>query len=120
MKAFWRRLVARSPCQFSVRCVLISEISKKDSEVEVNDNESLDKEDEYYYYYSNLTEDYDKATTEEAQKDAVISNLPSVDNNNYMLIINRIKAEIHKEYLELESLKSDDESLSFILLIINI
>lgn len=92
----------------------ISEISKKDVETELDDDTSEDREDEYYYYYSNLKDDYDKASTKEEQKEAVISNLPSVHNNNYMLIINRIKAEIHKEYLELESLKTDDESESFI------
>lgn len=93
---------------------MVSEISRKELEVEFDDNISEDKEDEYYYYYSNLKDDYDKATTKEAQEEAVINNLPSVNNNNYMLIINRIKAEIHREYLELESLKTDDESLSFI------
>lgn len=92
----------------------ISEISKKDEETELDVDVSEDREDEYYYYYSNLKDDYDKASTKEEQKEAIISNLPSIHNNNYMLIINRIKAEIHKEYLELESLKTDDESESFI------
>lgn len=91
----------------------ISEISKS-LEKTVLDNTDDDREAEYYYYYSNLKEDYDKASTKEEQKEAVVSNLPSIHNNNYMLIINRIKAEIHKEYLELDSLKTDDESIEFI------
>ena len=70
--------------------------------------------EEYLYYYTNLLEDLNETKTEEDKKIAIARNLPTIDNKNYVNIINRIKLELLKGIHDLEELKELETDNDFI------
>lgn len=71
-------------------------------------------DEEYLYYYSNMLEDIKNVQNDEERQQIVLDNLPSVDNKNYINIVNRIKLELLKEIYELDLLKQDEDDVEFI------
>lgn len=73
-----------------------------------------DTNEEYLYYYFNLLDDLSTVETEEERQLSILKNLPTIDNKNYLNIVNRIKLELLKEIHELEQLKQSETDIEFI------
>lgn len=71
-------------------------------------------EEEYQYYFENLMQDLKKAKTIFEKQEVVFRNLPSVENKNYVNIVNRIKLELVHEIQELATLKEEETDLDFL------
>lgn len=71
-------------------------------------------EEEYLYYYINLLDDLKKAKTYEEKVNAVMDNLPTTENKQYLNIVNRIKLELLKELHEVKKLLIDETDSEFI------
>ena len=65
------------------------------SVIEETEEELADEE--YLYYYINLLDDLKKAKDHKEIIDAVVENLPTTENKQYLNIVNRIKLEFLKE-----------------------
>lgn len=69
-------------------------------------DEVLDEDMDYLYYYDPIKEVQENITNEDLNQ-VIRENLPSKNNPNYFKIISRIMAEILKEIMDYEEIKSD-------------
>lgn len=82
------------------------------SVVEETEEELADEE--YLYYYINLLDDLKKAKDHKEIIDAVVENLPTTENKQYLNIVNRIKLEFLKESYEIKKLLIEENDPDFI------
>ncbi len=68
--------------------------------------EEQDEDSDYLYYYEPIKEVREDISIEELEQ-IIKENLPSKNNPNYFKIISRMMAEIFKEIMEYEEIKSD-------------
>ena len=68
--------------------------------------EEQDEDSDYLYYYEPIN-DISEDISEEELEHIIKENLPSKNNPNYFKIISRMMAEIFKEIMEYEEIKSD-------------
>ena len=68
--------------------------------------EEQDEDSDYLYYYEPIN-DVSEDISEEELEHIIKENLPSKNNPNYFKIISRMMAEIFKEIMEYEEIKSD-------------
>ena len=81
---------------------------KEKQHFEENDeyDEGLDEDMDYLYYYEPIKEIREDISIDELEK-LIKENLPSKNNTNCFKIISRMMAEILKEIMEYEEIKSD-------------
>ena len=82
---------------------------------EVYDDAVEENDEEYLYYYLNIKEALENVTRFDEMKEALLENLPTINNKNYINIVNRIKLEYIKERFEMEELKKCEDDPNFIL-----
>lgn len=82
------------------------------SVIEETEEELADEE--YLYYYINLLDDLKKAKDHKEIIDAVVENLPTTENKQYLNIVNRIKLEFLKELYGIKSLLIEEDDPEFI------
>ena len=81
-------------------------IEKEDLKEDDEYEEDQDEDSDYLYYYEPIKEVREDISIEEL-KQIIKENLPSKNNPNYFKIISRMMAEILKEIMEYEEIKSD-------------
>ena len=81
-------------------------IEKKNFEEDDEYEEEQDEDSDYLYYYEPIKDVSEDISITELEK-IIKENLPSKNNPNYFKIISRMMAEILKEIMEYEEIKSD-------------
>ena len=81
-------------------------IEKQNFEEDDEYEEEQDEESDYLYYYEPIKDVSEDISITELEK-IIKENLPSKNNPNYFKIISRMMAEILKEIMEYEEIKSD-------------
>lgn len=80
--------------------------TKRNYTLEDEYEEEQDEDSDYLYYYEPIKEVQENITNEDLNQ-VIRENLPSKNNPNYFKIISRIMAEILKEIMDYEEIKSD-------------
>lgn len=80
--------------------------TKRNYTLEDEYEEEQDEDSDYLYYYDPIKEVQENITNEDLNQ-VIRENLPSKNNPNYFKIISRIMAEILKEIMDYEEIKSD-------------
>ena len=80
--------------------------TKRNYTLEDEYEEEQDEDMDYLYYYEPIKEVQENITNEDLNQ-VIRENLPSKNNPNYFKIISRIMAEILKEIMDYEEIKSD-------------
>ena len=81
-------------------------IEKQNFEEDDEYEEEQDEDSDYLYYYEPIKDGSEDISITELEK-IIKENLPSKNNPNYFKIISRMMAEILKEIMEYEEIKSD-------------
>lgn len=81
-------------------------IEKQNFEEDDEYEEEQDEDSDYLYYYEPIKDVSEDISITELEK-IIKENLPSKNNPNYFKIISRMMAEILKEIMEYEEIKSD-------------
>lgn len=81
-------------------------IEKQNFEEDDEYEEEQDEDSDYLYYYEPIKDVSEDISITELEK-IIKENLPSKNNPNYFKIISRMMAEILKEIMEYEAIKSD-------------
>ena len=89
-----------------VNRTMIFEKEKQYFEDDEEYEEEQDEDSDYLYYYEPIKEVREDISIEELEQ-IIKENLPSKNNPNYFKIISRMMAEIFKEIMEYEEIKSD-------------